>query len=240
LWCASATFYGASQGRCRTNDESTGTRAAAPKRRLATKNYGDTPRAQIKMFNLSEDDGICARGGVFERNQPGSACPAAGRREEQAYSVKPPRREGLYAAVGSWVSLRRPISEGQMFAKCGRMAPRGSRICIYFSPRMISRPTIRFCSGKPVSASHQAQGGLFRTVLGGDCTLSVHPVTFPPNARPVTGQLQFGHESEIQLSVQPGRVYPALFAESGQHRDKTASMTPESYCEAFGRPYVRP
>jgi hypothetical protein len=66
--------------------------------------------------------------------------------------------------------------------------------------------SIRFCPGKPVSTSHQAPGGLFRTMLGAHCILSVHPVAPRQKARLVTGQLQFGHESEIRLSVRPGRV----------------------------------
>jgi hypothetical protein len=38
------------------------------------------------------------------------------------------------------------------------------------------------------------------------CTLSVHPVAPSQKVGLVTGQLQFGHESEIRLSVRPGRV----------------------------------
>jgi hypothetical protein len=99
---------------------------------------------------------------------------------------------------------------------------------------------IRFCPGKAGFDLASGPGRPVSDQAWVGCTESVYPVRLPLNARLVTGQLQFGHQSEFRLSARPGRVYAALFAENGHRHGKTASMTPESYCEAFGRPYLRP
>jgi hypothetical protein len=74
----------------------------------------------------------------------------------------------------------------------------------------------------------------------GGCTLSVHPVTPPkmPGSSQVSYNLAMKAKSGFRfgpgaysLPYSPGAAGTAI---------KTASMTPESYCEAFGRPYVRP
>jgi hypothetical protein len=138
----------------------------------------------------------------------------------------------------------RPIFRANEFSKPGRMMPRDRGFVSMFHHARWSGWLLTFVPGK--TGFHPASGRVarFRIVLPGvGCPKSVQEragrrTVVPPS--PSLVLLQFGHESEIRLSVQPGRVYPALFAESGRHRDKTASMTPESYCEAFGRPYVRP
>jgi hypothetical protein len=63
-----------------------------------------------------------------------------------------------------------------------------------------------FCPGMTVST---LASGSERPCFG-PCRGRLHhiraPGRAPQNARLVTGQLQFGHESEIRLSVRPGRV----------------------------------
>jgi hypothetical protein len=67
-------------------------------------------------------------------------------------------------------------------------------------------PTIRFCPGKTGFHLASGPGRPVSDHAWSDCTLSVHPVASLQKARLVTGQLQFGHEGEIRLSVRPGRV----------------------------------
>jgi hypothetical protein len=120
-------------------------------------------------------------------------------------------------------------------------------LCPCFIARDFRADDWLLCRGNWFPA-RMPQGGFFPNhAPKGGCIKSVQRVTLPRWASPAKGRLQarpgrlqFGHESEIPLPAAARRVYPALFAENGPRRSKTASMTPESYCEAFGRPYVRP
>jgi hypothetical protein len=133
-----------------------------------------------------------------------------------------------------------------LFSKIRAYGAAGSRICVHASSRTMSRPTIRFCPEETGFQDRIERGTGFLPTHEGRLHQICAAGHALPNGKapewpsPTVRRVKNWPSSEFRLSAQPRRVYPALFAENGHRHGKTASMTPESYCEAFGRPYLRP
>jgi len=159
-----------------------------------------------------------------------------------------PFAHGAMGAAGTRFSLRPLFYSRANVSKARALTSRDRGFVSMFHRALLPGRSFAFVWRKaafdPASGAGPAcSESCFRS----SCIKSVQRIALSRTGQPPPGA-SYGRSgpvtiwpwSEIPLSAAARRVYPALFAENGPRRSKTASMTPESYCEALGRSYVRP